>query len=112
MGTRIKGFRQRSKVRVFGKPRKSVVLWKSRYKRWRFSSTRFISYLRAIPWLVFGLRAVYGNSVQFGLISMDCVDVVSVGHENGMPWITIVRKQNTTMERIVDSRNWFGIHYA
>ena len=55
---------------------------------------------------------LFNNSVQFGLISVDCVGVVSVGHENGMPWITIVRKQNTTMERIVDSRNWFGIHYA
>ena len=37
---------------------------------------------------------------------------VSVGHENGMPWITIVRKQNTITERIVDSRTWFRIHYA
>ena len=25
---------------------------------------------------------------------------MSVGHENGMPWITIVRKQNTITERI------------
>ena len=35
-----------------------------------------------------------------------------VGHENGMPWITIVRKQNIISERITDSRTWFGIHYA
>ena len=27
-----------------------------------------------------------------------------VGHEHGMPRVTIVRKQNTTTERIVDSR--------
>ena len=37
---------------------------------------------------------------------------IYVGHENGMPWITIVRKQNIITERIADSRTWFGIHYA
>ena len=36
----------------------------------------------------------------------------NVGHENGMPWITIVRNQNTITERIVNSRTWFAIHYA
>ena len=35
-----------------------------------------------------------------------------VRHENGMLWITIVRKQNIITERNVDSRTWFGIHYA
>ena len=34
---------------------------------------------------------------------------VAEGQENGMPWITIVRKQNIITERIADLRTWFAI---
>ena len=42
------------------------------------------------------LEAVMYNGSSIG-------NVAIVGHEHGMPRITIVRKQNTITERIVDS---------
>ena len=53
-------------------------------------------------------------SVDFGVDGLEFYVVLdhNVGHENGMSWITIIRKQNRITERFADSRTWFGIHNA